>query len=236
MPNIPESRTVREMISDVRQDLHSVNLDEWIPASYIYRKLVDTAGLFLKREADGMRTQLYPDIWVTVDDLEMEESELVGAYQINVPDCTRVMVSKKPLPRIFTTRFGYLANISSIDYSGDYIQSTPRDYNSKQGRRYKDPTQRYFWIYNGHLLIPKSFVKSVTLRAIFANKKQGLELNGCGDDICLSTLDYEFPVPGHLLSDVKKATVIEIASTREKIVPSEYPNLNELVKKSPTSK
>jgi len=236
MSNIPESRTVGEMISDVRQDLHSVTLDQWLPAAYIYRHLIDNTGLFLKREADGMRMQLYPDIWVTVDDVEMEESQLVGAYGIDVPNCTRVMISKKPLPRIFTTRFGYLANVSSIDYSGDYIQTNPRDYNNKQNRKYQNPTQRYFWIYNGKLLIPRSFVKSVTLRAVFANKKQGFDLNGCDVDNCRSTLDYEFPAPGHMLSDIKKGTVIEIASTREKITPSEYPNLNELKKVSPTSK
>jgi hypothetical protein len=49
-------------------------------------------------------------------------------------------------------------------------------------------------------------------------------------------LDLEFPAPGHLLSDIKKGTVIEIASIREKLIPSEYPNLDQLVKKSPTSK
>jgi hypothetical protein len=236
MSDIHESRTVGEMLSDVRQDLHAVNLDEWIPGYYIHRKLIDNTGLFLKREADGMRMQQYPDIWVTVDDVTMEESQLVGAYQIDVPDCTRVMVSTKKLPRIFTTRFGYLINISSIDYSGKYVQTTPDDFNNKSRRRFQDPTQRYFWIYNGKLIIPRSFVQSVTIRAIFANKKDGLKLNGCDYTGCYSNLDFAFPAPGHMLADIKKATVMELASIREKIPPSEYPHLNELQKTSPHAK
>ena len=234
--NTPSSRTVREMISDVRQDLNSVNLDQWIPAKYIHRKLIDVAGLFIKREADNMRLQAYPDMWVTVDNVVMEKSELVGASDILVPNCTTIMKSVQKLPRIFTTRFGYVANISSIDYSGNYVQTTPRDYSYKVQRKYQNPTQRYWWIYNDHLVIPNSFVQSVTLRALFANKRDGLRLNGCDNLDCIRMLDLEFPAPGHLLDDIKSQTVIKIASTREKIVPSEYPNLDELSKKSPLSK
>lgn len=236
MSNITASPSVRQFISDIRQDLKSVNLDQWIPAYYIHNKGIDKAALFIKREADNMKLQYYPDIWVTVDDLIMEPSQLVGA-DLGVPDCTNAMVSIKELPRIFTTRFGYAANVSSIDFSGDYFQTTPRDYNAKTKRRFKNPKQRYFWIYNNHLFIPDSLVKVVTLRAIFANKKQGLELAGCGLlDTCIRMLDLEFPAPGHLLDDIKKATVIDIASIREKITESEYPNLNELKKTSPLSK
>jgi|SRR5271155_11489 len=236
MSNTPASPTVRQMISDVRQDLKSVNLDQWIPAYYIHKKLIDKAGLFIKREADNMKLQYYPDIWVTVDELVMEPSQLVGP-NLGVPDCTNAMISVKELPRIFTTRFGYLVNVSSADFSGDYFQTTPRDYNAKRNRRFKNPKQRYFWIYNNHLLVPESFVKVFTLRAIFANKKEGLELNGCGPlDSCIRMLDLEFPAPGHLLDDIKKATIIDIASIREKIPVSEYPHLNENIKVSPQTK
>jgi hypothetical protein len=233
MSEVPASRTVRQMISDVRQDLKSVNLDQWIPGAYIHRKLIDTAALFIKREADNMRLQMYPDIWVTVDDLVMEESTLIGAADIKVPNCVRVMKSVKELPRIFTTRFGYVLNVSSIDFSGDYVQTTPRDYNNKMNRRFQDPTQRYFWIYNNQLVIPNSFVKSLTLRALFANKADGLKLNGCGNPGCIRTLDQEFPAPSHLLEDIKKSTVIDIASIREKLIESEYPNLNQNKKVAP---
>lgn len=236
MSNIPSSPTVRQMISDVRNDLNSINLDQWIPAKYIHQKLIDTTALYLKREADNMRLQEYPDIWVTVDELVMEESELVGASSIPVPSCSRIMKSVKKLPRIFTTRFGYTLNLSSIDFSGDYIPVTPREYNTKKNRRYQDPTKRYFWIYNNHLVVPDSFVESFTLRAIFANKAEGLALNGCEAMGCIRMLDLEFPAPGHLLSDIKKGTVIEISSIREKIISSQYPHLDALEPKSPHAK
>jgi len=236
MSETPVSRTVRQMISDVRQDLKSVNLDQFIPASYIHRKLIDTAALFIKREADNMRLQVYPDMWVTVDDLVMEEATIIGSSDIHVPNCVRIMKSVKELPRIFTTRFGYVLNVSSIDFSGDYVQTTPRDYNNKMNRRFQDPKQRYFWIYNNHLVIPNSFVKSLTLRALFANKADGLRLNGCGLPGCIRTLDLEFPAPSHLLEDIKKSTVIEIAQIREKLISSDYPHLKENEKNSPLAK
>jgi hypothetical protein len=211
----------------VRQDLKSVNLDQWIPAAYIHRKLIDTAALFIKREADNMRLQVYPDMWVTVDNLVMEETTLIGASDIFVPNCVKIMRSVKELPRIFTTRFGYVLNVSSIDFSGDYVQTTPRDYNNKMNRRFQNPKQRYFWIYNNHLVVPNSFVQSLTLRALFANKADGLKLNGCDSLGCIRMLDLEFPAPSHIIQDIKNFTVQSIASIREKIPRSEYPNLNE---------
>jgi hypothetical protein len=232
----PSSPTVRKFISDVRNDLHSINLDQWIPAKYIHQKGIDVAALFIKREADAMRMQEYPDIWLTVDNVVMEESQLVGATDIPVPSCTSVMKSVKKIPRIFSTRYGYLLNLSSIDFSGDYTQVTPREYNNKKNRKFQNPTRRYFWIYNGYLVVPDSKVQSFTIRAIFANKKEGLEFNGCGNQGCISLLDQEFPAPGHLLSDIKNKTVQEIAGVRERITPSEYPHLDELEKKSPMSK
>ena len=44
--------TNREMISDIRNSLQSVTVDEWLPAKYVYYKLLSVTALFLKREAD----------------------------------------------------------------------------------------------------------------------------------------------------------------------------------------
>lgn len=236
MSSTAQSPTVNQVISDIRNDLHSVNLDDWIPAKYIHNKLLDTAKLFIKREGDDRRFQLYPSIWVTIDEFEMIESDLIGCSDISIPYCTKVMKSKLQLPAIYTTRYGYLLNISSVDFNKNYIQTTPRIYSQIKSRRYQNPGLRYFWIYNGYLIIPESMVQSVTLRAVFCKKDEGLKLENCRESGCIKLLDQEFTVPGHLLDDIKSYTIQKIAGIREKILPSEYPHLNQLEKKSPVSK
>lgn len=236
MSSTPQSPTVNEVISDVRNDLHAVNLDDYIPARYLHNKLIDTTKLFIKREGDDRRFQLYPSIWVTIDEFDMEESTLIGCSDISIPNCTGIMKSKLKLPAIYTTRYGYLLNISSLDFDRNYTQITPRDYVKTKTRRYQDPNKRYFWIYNGYLVIPDSFVQSVTLRAVFCDKSQGLMLNSCVDPGCIPVLDQEFTAPGHLLDDIKSYTVQKIAGVRLRIPEDQYPNLDNLEKKSPVSK
>lgn len=236
MNSAPQSPTVNQVISDIRNDLRAVNLDDYIPAKYLHNKLLDTAKLFIKREADNMKLQLYPSIWVTIDMFQMEETTLIGCSDVAIPKCDKIMKSKLQLPAIYTTRYGYLLNISSLDYNRNYTQITPRDYANIKTRRYQDPNKRYFWIYNGYLVIPDAMVESVTLRAVFCDKAQGLKLEGCGTSSCIRLLDQEFTVPGHLLDDVKNATAIKILSGRQRVQPDEFPNLDSLEKKSPVSK
>lgn len=231
-----QSPTVNDVISDVRNDLNAVNLDDYIPARYIHNKLLDNAKLFIKRDSDERKLQLYPSIWVTIDSFEMEESSLIGCSDISIPNCTRVMKSRLKLPDIYTTRYGYLMNISSIDFNTQFTQVTPREYALNKSRRYQNPKIKYFWIYNGYLIIPDSLVQTVTLRAIFTNKAHGLRIDSCSKDSCIRMLSQEFTAPPHLLKDIKAATVQELAGIKKRIVPDEFPNLDSNEKKSPVSK
>ena len=236
MSSHAQSPTVAEVLSDVRNDLRAVSIDAYIPAKYLHHKLLDNAKLFVKRDGDNMKFQLYPTIWVTIDDFEMEEMPLVQGSDVTLPNCNTVMVSKFKLPDIYTTRFGYLIDIETHDINTfvDWTQLTPREYKLTKTRRYQDPKKRYFWIYNNHLVIPDSLIRSVTLRAVFTDKAQGLRLK-YGPDACVKTLEQEFTVPGHLLDDVKNATVQKILTTRSRVAPNEYPNLNENKKDSPSA-
>jgi hypothetical protein len=227
---------LNQVISDVRQSLNRVNFDGYIPAKFLHSKLLDAAKLFVKREADDRRFYLYPDIWVTINNFELESTPLIGCSEIAVPNCSNVMKAKIKLPEIYTTRYGYLINISSIDYTRNYIQTTPKDYAKIKSRRFQNPGLRYFWIYNGYLVIPDAMVQSVTIRAMFCDKAQGLRIEACGDNGCIKTLEQDFTVPGHLLDNVKDYTVMKIAGIKDKIPTDTYPNLNDLEKKSPVSK
>jgi hypothetical protein len=227
--------SVNQVISDVRQDLNRVNLDGYIPAKYLHSKLLDTTKLFIKREADDRRLYLYPDIWVTINNFELISTPLIGCTDIAVPNCTNVMRSKIKLPDIYTTRYGYLINISSLDFTRNYTQITPRDYVKIKSRRFQNPALRYFWIYNGYLVIPEAMVESVTIRAIFCDKAQGLRIEMCGDNGCIKTLEQDFTAPGHLLDNIKQYTVQQL-TIKDKLQPDTYPNLNELEKKRPLSK
>lgn len=228
-------QTVREVISEVRNDLRANSIDEWVPSKYIHSKLKGAASLFIKREADDRRLQKYLDIWTVIECLEMEEIPLIQCCNIDIPNCKTVMRSKKKLPDIYSTRYGYAMTISSVDYERDYLATTPREYKYNMNREFVDRSKRYFWIENGHLIIPGSMVQNVRVRAIFVDKAAAVRLNTCGDENtgCVNFLDQEFVVPEHLLKNVKDATTSAILNSYKQLQPDELPNQNANEKTNP---
>ncbi|MEK6882267.1 MAG: hypothetical protein AABY22_21795, partial [Nanoarchaeota archaeon] len=173
----------------------------------------------------------YTDLYTTIKCLKMIEEDLVNCCDICIPSCRKVMVSKEKLPEIYTTRFGYLMNVTSVDYDKDYIPVTPQQFKYTQSREFNDKSKRYFWFENGKLVIPiisetQVGPARVTVKAMFTNKQKALELDECQTPGCVRFLDQEFIAPEHLLQDIKSATINEILRTNRQIPPDEFSNEN----------
>jgi hypothetical protein len=227
---------VREIISEVRNDVRAVSNDAWIPGKYIHFKLKGIASLFIKREADDKRLFRYSELWTTIECMEFEEVDLVNCCDIAIPNCKKVMKSKKKLPEVYSTRYGYLLNVSSVDYDRDYLQTTPQQYKYTKSREFQDKSKRYFWIENGYIIVPDSMVEVLRVRGMFLNKSEALALNcdAADDDGCVGLLDQLFVAPEHLLQDIKAATTASILGTFRRVQPDEMTNNNESEKTNPT--
>jgi hypothetical protein len=228
---------VGEFISEVRNTLRSASVDEWIPGKLIHYKGISYSALFLKREADDKRLHKYTNLWTPIKCLEMVEDDLIKCCSEFIPNCTTVSRSKEKLPDIFSTRYGYLIQVFSLDYSKEYTLTSPKQYKNYLKSTFKDPRKRYAWLENGYLIIPDIRVKSVFVNGMFTDKSKALALS-CKDEdseeqTCISLLDEDFVVPEHLIADVKNAVVKELAETYKRIQPDEYQNLNSLEKTNP---
>ncbi len=226
--------TVGEFISEVRNDLRSVSVDEWIPGKYIHHKGKGFASLFIKREADDKRLHKYTNLWTTIPCLELVEDDLANCCHEFIPNCVKVMRSKEKLPEIYSTRFGYLIQVYSMDYSKHYILSSPSQYKLTLNREFQDPRKRYCWIENDYLIIPDVMVTNVAVKAMFTDKSKALALScDASKNDCISLLDEEFVIPEHLIADVKNATVKNLLEAYKRITPDELQNLNSQEKTNP---
>lgn len=225
-----------EIISDVRNGLKLVSVDEWVPGLFIINKLQNIASLFIKREGDDKKLSRYANLWTTIKCLELEERNLVDCCNINIPNCKKVMVSKQKIPRVYTTRFGYLLNVSSVDYDKNYIQTTPKQYKQIMAREFVDHRNRYFWIEDDRIVVPNSMLTNVTVIGMFINKAEAFNLNSCNDDnSCIKFLDEEFVAPAHLLQDITDATIIKLLGTLKQSSQDELINNNSQEKTNPQS-
>lgn len=224
---------VREIISEVRNNLRSIDPDSWFPAKFIYFKIKGIASLFIKREADDKRLFRYTSLFTTIKCLEMQEQDLINCCDIRIPNCNKVMVSKEDLPETYSTRFGYLLNVTSVDYDTDYTPTSPQQFKFTQSREFIDQQKRYFWLENKKLVVPivgnfQLGPERLTVKGMFINKVEALRLDKCtkGPGDCILFMDQEFVAPEHLLDDIKKATVIDILKTNRQIPADELADMN----------
>lgn len=203
-----------EIVSEIINDLRSLNLDDHISKRYVLAKLQDNAALFIKRENELLRLYNYQDIWTTVSCIEMEPADVVECCCIRIEKCKFMMKSTLPLPDIYSYKGGPLIQeVLSMDGSQEYRLTTPRGYKRILDREFIDKNVKYFWIENDHIIIPDSRVKLVSLTAFFRNVSEAKQLNSCddsGDNNCIRPLDEEFLCPAHLLSIVKESTITNL--------------------------
>lgn len=222
--------TVREIISEVRNNLRAVSIDEWIPAKYIHMKLLGFASLFIKREADDRRLFRYSNMYTPIRCFDMIEKDLIECCDESIPGCTKVMRSKHKLPKIYSTRYGYLITITALDYDRDYNFVTPAQYKYIKSRKFQDKSKRYFWITDNYVVVPDSFVSSITVNAAFINRAEAKRLECGAEETCYRLMDEDIIIPEHLIQDVKNATTADLMNTYMRFQPDELANLNSLEK------
>lgn len=225
--------TNREFISEIRNNLQSISPDVWIPGAYILSKGRGFASLFIKREADDKRLFRFSDLYTPIRCLDMEERDLVDCCDINIPNCKTVMKSKKQLPDVYSSRFGYLMNVSAVDYDRDYIPTIPQQFKYIQSREFVDNKNRYFWLDNGYLITPvinNITPVRLTVRGMFIDKAAALKLDECGSKNCIRMLDQDFIAPEHLLQEIKDAVTKDLLGSFKQIQPDELTDSNSINK------
>lgn len=206
---------VREFISTIRNELNSITLDGRVSNRYLFSKVIQYADIIIKRESDSRRLFNSTNLFKVEDCFELKETSVVNCSNIALPKCRMVMKSILPLPTFYSSIYGNLLIVSSVDDSGRFEMTTPENYKNILNREFK-PRTGYYWINNGYLVTPDSEIEVVKLRYI-----PKLELkNG---------LDTELGVPEWLLADILKYVVTDVRNSFS-IIKDEDPNMNVNIK------
>lgn len=204
---------IREIISLVRNELSTITLDDKISNRYIYSKIISYADIIIKRESDTRRLFNSTNIFTVDECFKLKEHKLANCTTVYIPNCTTVMRSVNKLPTFYSSIYGNLLLISTLDESNRFEQTTPENYKNISNREFK-PRTGYYWINDGYLTIPNSEVEAVKLR--WVDKK---EVNQ------VKSLDEKIGIPEWLISDVIRMTVVDIRNMRS-ITKDENPDMN----------
>lgn len=224
----------KEIVSEIVNDLRALNIDDRISSRYVLSKLKGFLALYIKRENDQRRLYDYDTVWLTVPCVKMVPSNSVECCGVSIPKCKNWVRSEKPIPELYLTAQGpAIQQLQSIRGDITFIKSTYKDWDKAMSRRWKNLENKYYWIENGHLIIPDSEIEYVTLVAYFKDKKAGKLLSNCPDDkcdsediICSLPMDEEFDCPDYLLAQVKQDTITNLFNFYKRNIVDEIPNLD----------
>jgi len=205
--------TIREIISLVRNELNTITLDDRISNRYIYSKIITYSDIIIKRESDSRRLFNNTNIFSVDECFKLKESKLVNCTTVYIPNCATVMKSVDKLPTFYSSIYGNLLLVSTLDESNRFEQTTPENFKNINNREFK-PRTGYYWINDGYLVIPNSEVEAVKIR--WVSKKEVNEI---------TSLDEKIGIPEWLTSDIIRMVVTDIRNMRA-IPKDENPDMN----------
>ena len=208
--------TVREIIALVRNEMNSITLDDRISNRFIFSKIIIYTDIIIKRESDSRRLFNSTDIFTTLNCFDLKETSL-ECSNIKLPKCKTFMKSISTIPGFYSSIYGNLLIVETIDGSNRFEQTTPENYRNISNREFK-PKNGYYWINNNHLILPDSEIETVSLRYI-----PKINITSC------TGLEQQIGIPGWLMSDIIKYVIQDIRNSRS-IVKDENPDLNSNIK------
>lgn len=224
--------TIGKAISQVKTDNRVLSIDSHITDRYIWRKINDTALLFIKQKNDRFNLNNNGFIYTTLTCVEMCLSNSIECC-IDIPSCP-ILKSRLPIPKIAESNLGSaLKGIYTLD-TGERIDFiTENDVVRLSKQRYKPQGIKAF-IKNGHLYIPfRETPKAVVITAYFEDPMEVYFFNKCKEeeiDYCVNYQDLEWKVPSDLRNAILQETTKFILGSYQQLPSDENTNKNENLK------
>lgn len=214
-------QSIRQVISQVKNKLNAVKLDDRISNKLIYHTLMNYAELLIKRDSDSRKIFKNSGMIVLPEPIELEEIDhTVNSLGIVVPKCKLLKKSINRLPAFFISAYQFpLISVSSIDESTQFDPTTQWYYSQTLNREFRGKKQ-YFWIEDGYLVIPNEDIDQVKVKGYFSDY-----ITPSLNNACKTKLDVAWSVPDYLSADIIRLTIEDLLVSK-KIVKDENSDLN----------
>lgn len=221
---------VREIIQRI-QSLYSKGVqsdDSRLRPRHIYNKMLTVRSRLVYQKANK-KQKFSQWSYQVIPCIEMIPADRHECPCIPAPGC-KIMKSKHPLPKPITDISNHLIqNVTSIDGSVVYSETSWNEYKYKKGNKYTKSIPDYY-IRNGHLFITHNMGPDViSIEGIWENPLEASQFpSACkGDenkDTCISPLDMEFPIDEDLLDVLIEVSVQELIAVFGQGIQDHYNN------------
>lgn len=222
-------QTLRKVVSDIQNDLKSSNLDDRFSFRFLSSRFIGRAETILKQDISDRGILNINEIWKPLNHIELEDSSF-DIFSIVYDGDEILKKSKKRIPETYATKYGNLLKILNINSTMEYKEIKPSQYKDKINREFVNKRIKYYWISDGYLYLPDSFVEEVKGFGVFKDSQQVDYFNGIIDEY-YKPLDSVITLPSYIIDVAKKDVVNDLIRTNKAIVSDENPDLNQNNKK-----
>ena len=222
-------QTLRKVVSDIVSDLKSANLDDRFSFRFLASKVIGRAETILKQDIADRALLTINDLWKPLQHIELQDSSF-DIFSIVYDGDEQLKRSKKKIPETYATKYGNLIKIMNINSSMEYKEIQPSQYKDKVNREFVNKKIKYFWISDGYLYIPDSFVEEVKGFGVFKDSQAVDHFNGI-ISCCYKPLDSVVTLPSYIIDIAKKDIVNDLMRSNKAIVEDNNPDLNSINKK-----
>ena len=224
--------TYGELISSIVNNFNSTRKDMRIPKRYILSVFKKNAEFIMSQKLRDRSIYREEDLFTWLNCIELKKEDIVKCPIIEFKTCKDLMRTKKKLPKILSSIFGYaILLVTTIDGEKEYKIKTLSSYNTlKRRSNFNKFKGKYAYLKDGYLYIPDSDVEAVNILILTLDEDSD-EISECSDPNlkCTSIWDRDIKVADKILTPIIQQTVQEI-SIRFNIPVDENSNLDVNVK------
>ena len=214
-------QTIREVVSDIINELNAYRLDDRISYRYIKNRIFDAAAIFIKQDAESRKLYNLTDLWSPPKCYLLESAPPTGCVS-----CKTIKRTQESIGKSYQTGFGNTIKVFNSDMSGEYMPTSASGYSSIANRPFK-PKVGYYWLSDNKIYIPDNdTVDQVIIIGMF---KEGVDLSSSDKD-CKKPLDFVFSFPDYIISLAKTQVITDILAKFVQIPADERSNDNSNVK------
>lgn len=224
---------VREIVSEIQNDLRTVNNDEWLSRRFIFNKLKSLVSYYIAQE-DLYKLLKESNLFVNIDCVEMEEKLFKECCNINILNLLNVMKSKKLIDLLLLTMYGDIIKVYNIE-GDEYKKTNLISYRNMKKSEFL-VNKRFFWIENDYIIILESEVEVISVWGLFFDKSKAKSIGSCNENnfdnkpICSSLLDEDFTCLEKLLAIVKEKALTQLLNSVRRINNDNLQNVNTNIK------
>jgi hypothetical protein len=201
------AQKLRQIVSDLAQDVRAINVDDRISFRYLANKFKDKFTTFLRMEGRSRDIFNHAGIWQSINYIELEDTPVNVGEQVN--GCYSLKRSKVKIPDHYSTNYGPLLKILTIDGLQEFkLLSQSYDYESYVTREY-GPSKNAAWLQDRYLYVPNTTIDAVKALIVPKNSIDVEKLNGTCS-ACASPLEGDLNYPEYLITLAKQEIYKEL--------------------------